>query len=67
LLLTQIFYHISGGIKIYIAIPPLISGGIVNQTSSVTVTLLECVFKMPEAQLAGNSVAVTASLPAFLR
>ena len=28
---------------------------------------LECVSKMPEAQLAGNSVAVTASLPAFLR
>ena len=28
---------------------------------------LECVSKMPEAHLAGNSVAVTASLPAFLR
>ena len=28
---------------------------------------LECVSKMPEAHLAGNSVAVTASLTAFLR
>ena len=27
----------------------------------------ECISKMPEAQLAGNSVAVTASLPAFRR
>ena len=37
---------------------------------SVTVgesVCLECVSKMPEAHLAGNSVAVTASLPAFLR
>ena len=30
-------------------------------------TTLECVSKMPEAHLAGNSVAVTASLTAFLR
>jgi hypothetical protein len=29
--------------------------------------ILECVSKMPEVHLAGNSVAVTASLPAFLR
>ena len=30
-------------------------------------TALECVSKMPEAQLAGNSVVFTASLTAFLR
>ena len=37
------------------------------EAKDAQIAALECVSKMPEVHLAGNYVAVTAPLPAFLR